>query len=343
MDKRGKFIAVLIIALVITTFYFCYKFIPCINSPRETDKILKGPEKVHKTLKNDVTLPKKSPIKTDIEPVVVIKKKTLKLCFSPNRHKLTLVKLYQPLIDYLGSELNINVKLVILSDYKEGIDKLIAGEPDVVCLLGAYAYVSARQKEKISPLARMIEYGHPYYYSIIVVRKDSGISKFEDLKGKKFTFTDPFSTTGYLLPKIWMKEEKGIDDPNTYFSEVNFSNTHESALINVYNGSFDAAAITTTIWHSQDPDLKKKIKFLKKIWTSEAVPFGPYCVHDKFDKELMENIKGAMLKIGKTKKTKQLIDHLEKEGGIQGFEVARDSDYYNIRRIMKCVFLNLND
>ena len=38
------------------------------------------------------------------------------------------------------------------------------------------------------------------YKSQIITRKDSGINSLKDLNGKSFAFTDPASTSGYILP-----------------------------------------------------------------------------------------------------------------------------------------------
>ena len=43
-----------------------------------------------------------------------------------------------------------------------------------------------------------------------IVRKDSGIKDFQDIKGKTVAFVDPSSTSGYLFPGAHLINE-GID------------------------------------------------------------------------------------------------------------------------------------
>jgi len=258
------------------------------------------------------------------------KQKTLYIGFIPSHHLPDMVKTYQKLEPYMKSELDMPVEVVTRSSYREIISAMVNGEVDV-CLLGSFAYILACQETKLFPLVRRIKYGSSFYHSLIIVRKDSGISNFKELEGKKFAFTVKESTSGYLLPVAWMKK-RGFPDPEKYFSEVIFAERgcNDSALLAVHNYSVGGAAISDSCWQSEK--MKNKIKDLKIIWKSETIPLGPFCMRDELDKELAEKIKKVFLKVGKTEDTKLLIKKLEEGLGIQGFEEAKDTDYDVIRK-----------
>ena len=239
-----------------------------------------------------------------------------------------MVKKWQPLADYLVKELNMPVEMVFRSSYREIITELSKGEMDI-CLTGAFMYVLTREEADIRPLVRRKKFGTSLYHSVIVVRKDSGLNSFEDLKGKIFAFTDKESTTGYLMPMAMMRK-MGIYPVEQYFSEVIYTGNHDSALLAVHSRSVNAVAMSSTRWRPENP----KVSELKIIWKSEPMLLGPFSVRGGLDRELTEKIKKAFLKIGKTPETANLSVHIQ----IEGFEEATDSDYDFMRRARKWVY-----
>ncbi len=58
------------------------------------------------------------------------------------------------------------------------------------------------------PILRQWKYEEPDYYSVILVRKDSGIDTLNDLKGKVIAFDEPHSTSAHVLPRMLLVEKK---------------------------------------------------------------------------------------------------------------------------------------
>jgi phosphonate transport system substrate-binding protein len=264
-------------------------------------------------------------IKTDNTKVT---QKPIYIGFIPQGNAVFMVKKWEPLADYLAKELGMPVETVFRSSYREIISAFSNGEMDI-CLTGAFMYVLARQETDIRPMVRRKKFGTPFYHSLVIVRKDTGIMSIENLKGKIFAFTDKESTTGYLLP-VAMMRQRGILDLEKYFSEVIYTGNHDSVLLAVHTRSADGAAMSSTRWRPENP----KVSDLRIIWKSDPILLGPFSVRGGLDRELTEKIKEAFLKIGKTPETADLSAHIQ----IEGFEEAKDSDYDVIRRARKWVF-----
>lgn len=254
--------------------------------------------------------------------------KTLYLGFVPQGNAVFMVRKWQPLADYLSKQLDMPVEMVFRSTYQEIITALVNAEIDI-CFTGAYMYILASEEADIRPLVRRKKFGTSSYSSIIIVRKDSGINAIEDLKGKSFAFASKRSTSGYLLPNAMMRQ-RGIGKPESYFSKVIHTETHDSALLAVHTGNVVGAAISITRWRPE----KKEIKDLKMIWKSEPLYLGPVSVRGSLDSDLREAVKAALLQVGKTEDTQALSSHIQ----IEGFEEAFDSDYEIVRQAKKWLY-----
>jgi phosphonate transport system substrate-binding protein len=51
----------------------------------------------------------------------------------------------------------------------------------------------------------------PGYYSGLFTKKGTGIDSIDDLAGKSFAFTDPASTSGYLIPATDVMDAMSFD------------------------------------------------------------------------------------------------------------------------------------
>ena len=78
-------------------------------------------------------------------------------------------------------------------------------------------------------LLRRWKGGAAEYQSLIFTKRDGGIKQLADLRGKTMVFEDPGSTSGYLMPKLFLSrngyklvEKKGYD-PNAVATDIQYS------------------------------------------------------------------------------------------------------------------------
>jgi phosphonate transport system substrate-binding protein len=253
------------------------------------------------------------------------KKSVLKIGFVPQDNAVRMVKKWQPMADYLSRELKRPVEIEIKPSYASVISDLNNGKVDLG-LLGSFAYVRAAESGNIVPLVRRVIFGSSYYRGIIVVRTDSGIRTLAGLKAKRFAFTDRNSTTGYAFPVRHMKKS-GLGSPEHFFSDVIFTGNHDSALLAVYSGSADGAALSTT---RLDP-LNTKLEQLSIIWKSESIPLGPFVARKELGPTLISKLRRAFLRINSSASTRPLL----KQFGIDSFVPASDSEYGIVRALAR--------
>ena len=94
--------------------------------------------------------------------------------------------------------------------------------------------------DSLVPLAMPHVHGSLYYYGVIFVRVDSGITSVSQLKGKRMAFNEATSTSGFIYPYVYLKAH-GID-PDKDFSAV-FHSSAVGVVPAVLNKSADAGAI----------------------------------------------------------------------------------------------------
>jgi phosphonate transport system substrate-binding protein len=207
---------------------------------------------------------------------------------------------------YAEEALGVPVKLFAPADYAGVIQGLLGGTIDMAWLgASGYAATYLDDPEAVEPvLVKVNMDGSIGYYSIGFARKDSGITSLDDMKGKRFGFGDPNSTSGYLIPSIEIPQYKdGITmNSGDYFAEVKFTGGHEQTIVAVNNGDVDGGVTWADgqgAWEDgfNSGALRKAVDAglidmndLTEIWRSKEIPEGPVVLR----KALPQDVKDKM-------------------------------------------------
>lgn len=165
--------------------------------------------------------------------------KTVRLGLFPLLSESTMRTTRAPLVKYLSTALHVPIELVIGNDYDDVGDRMARGEIDVG-EFSPFAFVRARKKAHLKPLVSPIHSGSSTAAGYIIVREDSPLRELADLRGSRFGFVDPASTTGYLFPMKVFKEH-GIE-PASYFASTRFLGSHDAVLLALLDGGIEAGA-----------------------------------------------------------------------------------------------------
>ena len=201
--------------------------------------------------------------------------------------------------------LGVPTKLFAPADYNGVIEGLLGGNLDLAWLgASGYAKVYLTNPNAVEPVLTKINTDGSFgYYSIGFTRVESGVKTLADMKGKKFGFGDPNSTSGYLIPSIEIPNAGYDMKPGKHFGDVVFTGGHEQTIVAVVNGDIDAGVTwadglgnwedgfnSGALRKATDAGLVDMTQ-LREIWRSKIIPEGPIVVR----KDLPTDVKLKMV------------------------------------------------
>jgi phosphonate transport system substrate-binding protein len=156
----------------------------------------------------------------------------------------------EPLRAYLESKLGVHTVVVTGTSYGTVIEAMRAGRADAF-EVGPLSYLIANNVANAEALV-VGNYSKtvdktilPGYFSVLFTKKGSGIKSIADLAGKSFAFTDPASTSGFLMPSLTIMSAQSLDAKDqldSYLGESVFAGSHPASVLAVWNSTADAGA-----------------------------------------------------------------------------------------------------
>jgi phosphonate transport system substrate-binding protein len=237
---------------------------------------------------------------------------------------------YEDLANWLAKKVDREPKLIFKKSYQEMNDAIEAGEVDIAFIC-AGPYVEGKKKFGLELLAAPVVNGKTTYNSYIIVKANSAINKFEDLKGKTFAFTDPQSNTGALVP-TYMVAKLG-KTPETFFSKLIYSGGHDSSISAVANNLVDGAAVDSLIFDyikKRKPGLVDEVKIIEES-PSFGIPMA--VVRPDLNQDLKSKLRSFLLSADSDPQIKDALANME----IEKFTIIDDSAYNSIRGMINFI------
>jgi phosphonate transport system substrate-binding protein len=260
----------------------------------------------------------------------------LTLVFTPSRDPTALKEAGDAFAKTLAELSGVPVRALVASDYA-GVIEALRSKRVELAFVHPVGYVLANREAGCRILVRDIWGGKTAYTARFYVRKDRGVQRLEDLRGKTVAFVDPASSSGYIYPMVLLMKQGLVRerDPKTFFKDALFAGTHEAALQAVLHGRVDAAASFDKApeLHLKDPALIAQIGF---VGETPEIPEAGICVRPGVPEETVAKLKRALLSI----KAPQHAALLKQIYDIDGFIEADDRDYQPVRDAMQLMNLN---
>lgn len=264
----------------------------------------------------------------------------VKLYFTPSVDADTIASNSQDFIRFLEKETGLYFKTGIPTNYIAVVEAFGSKRADIG-VMNSFGYIMANQKYGAEAKLRVIRYGHDYYQGQIIAHVDSGINSVKDIQGKRFAFTDPSSTSGYMFPLKILKDEN-VEPSNTTFAVK-----HDNVVTMVYQKQVDAGATYYSApseegkirdararVKTQFPDVEDKVKI---ITTTEKIPNDPFVFRKDLPQEVVSKFITALKKYISSEKGKDVFKNIY---SVDGIVETSDADYDGLRNMIKSINLD---
>jgi len=236
----------------------------------------------------------------------------------------------KPFAEALSKQLGIPVDLFVGNNYTAVIEALSSGKIDVAWF-GPFSYVLASGKYNAETVALQLgANGETTYNSFVITTAKTGIKTLNDLKGKTFSFVDPASTSGNLIPRYTLIKA-GIDPDKDV--QGTFAGGHDASLLGVISGKTDAGAVASDVFANLVKSGKVSESDVIIVAKSDPIPNSPIAVRKELSAGDKAAIKAAFLNVKDPADLKSF--------NTAGFVENSDKLYDGLRDVAKILNLDL--
>lgn len=234
--------------------------------------------------------------------------------------------LYLPVINTICKKLGLIPRVLVATDYDALANCLIDGIVDIGWF-SPLAYVNARNKAPVIPIATPIVNGAPNYLGYIITTVESGITNLSEVKGEQMAFVDPKSASGYAYPRLLLKKA-GIN-PEKDLEEQLFLGTHSNVVEAILSGSVKVGA---TYSEAIDDAKNRGLDVAKLVYLAQTDPIPKDCIaaRPNLDENIVKKFKKAF-----TEFEDGSIGFKQDSSKINGFVAAADDNYDIIREVVR--------
>ncbi len=186
----------------------------------------------------------------------------------PDQDPEQLARLHPVVAQELSARLGVPVRFRPVTDYAAAVTAFRTGDLQLVWFGGLTGVQARHQVPGARPLAqRDVD---RRFRSVFVASRRSGLRPVRDvaglraLRGRRFTFGSPSSTSGRLMPQLFL-ERAGVRTGDLR-GRAGFSGSHDATLALVASGSYEAGAVNEQVWEQRLAEGEVDRDALRVIW-----------------------------------------------------------------------------
>ncbi len=242
---------------------------------------------------------------------------------------------YTTLISITEKLTGLKIETIKVTDYNAAVEAMRAGRAHIAWY-GGKTYVKAAEIANAEAFAAGVRPGEKDagYYTYFVVKQDSKLKEFKDLKGKTLSLNTIGSTSGDLIPQVELNKINLSIKNKDHFKNVFYAGSHDACLLSVLNNQADVCGMSSRNFEARLEDGTIALNDVRIIHKSDRVPPPPLAYSKLIPLEDRNKIKKAVL---------DAHNHGE-IGGYGGkmshYIEVKDTDYNVLRDVIK--LLNKN-
>lgn len=243
----------------------------------------------------------------------------------PLHNPKRLFEVYGPLVDYLNAHIEgVTFQLEASRNYAEFEKKLYAGH---------FQFALPNPYQTVNSLS------HGYHVfgkmgddrnfrGIILVRRDSGIHKVADLKGKAVSFPAATALAATMMPQYYLQTH-GLDvnrDIRTLYV-----GSQESSIMSVYLGNTAAGATWPPPWMAfqrERPDLAAQ---LQVQWQTAPLVNNGLVARNDIPPALVQRVAELLFSLHTTAEGRRILERMP----LSRFEAADDHSYEPVQSFLR--------
>ncbi|MDD2364848.1 MAG: phosphate/phosphite/phosphonate ABC transporter substrate-binding protein [Desulfuromonadaceae bacterium] len=267
------------------------------------------------------------------------KRETVKIGYMLCNSERETTERFLPLTKYLSDKVGVDFVMVPV-DTNDFEKRFKAGE-FAFTHTNSLLYIILHENENVQLLAseKRGKLGSRSA-GVIIARKDSGITKISDIRGKRMAFGPMLAPTGYLAEYDLMLAA-GINPENDlgHYTIPSGSFKHEKLIYGVLYGMYDVAAAPIMDIENMTRDGKISADEIIILAQSKPIPYCTFGVGKDVDQALVKKVKDALMSLKPEDTAMVNGEQLKvmKAAWIDGYEELLDSDYDPIREMAKRV------
>ncbi len=237
---------------------------------------------------------------------------------------------YKSLVEIVNNLTGFKINFIKVTDYNAAVEAMRADRAQIAWY-GGKTYIKAAELANAEAFAAGVRPGEKDagYYAYFVVRTDSDIKKFTDIKGKVLSLNSIGSTSGDLIPQVELvKINLSTTDEND-FKNVFYAGSHDACLLAVLNKQADVCGMSSRNYEARLADKTFKKNDIRIVHKSDRVPPPPLAYSKKIPLEDRKKIQKAVLEAHKH-------GEIGGYGGKMSHYISvKDSDYDVLRNVVK--------